>query len=155
MKQCAAATGIPERIQSQAKAEGCKAFRNARIDLEPLLLHIGPRIILPPIGADAQSEFPLQMGPRAELDRIKAEREKIKLAREAGQSILIEDVIDGLNGGISELFGTLDRIFGNELPPLLEGLPASEIRAKSLQILEEAKESLRAKFAELTRTEEQ
>lgn len=146
MKECSAATGIPVSLLSQIKAMGCSAFRYNRVFLGPLLKEYGSRLMLRQEGD--QQELPL-LGPRAELDRIRAEREKIKLLKDSEQVIEKQVVVEGLHSGVSELKGAMERSFLSELPPALVGLRETPIRDRLRTEIEAFFETMRQKFEKM------
>ena len=68
---------------------------------------------------------------------------------EEGKLVLRDEVRHGLQGAFSELFGILDRVFCNEMPPDLAGLDELAIRSRAKQAIEDAKEITRGRFAEI------
>lgn len=140
MAQCEAATGIPVALQKLAKVEGCEAFRAHRVSLEMLLKFLGPRIQLVNLTAVTESSA------RKELDHVRAKRENLKYRREAGELVSLSDVKQGAEAAMSELFGTLDRIFCSELPPDLVGSNEIQMRDKFRKELDAVKVEVKAKL---------
>lgn len=145
MAHCFACTGIPVEVQRIAKAQGCPAWRFARVSLGPLLRHLfQPRQDELPLGGKTTpNNVPVtaanQGGSRGELDEWRAKREKIKYLKEADLVILTEEVKADAQQAMAGLFGTLERVFLSELPPALVGMKEIEIFQRNRDEIEAIK----------------
>lgn len=159
MAACSNETGIPTSVQQFAKKQNCEAFRYYRVDLKLLLKWLfgkldAPRL-LAILGGDLQQDLPLpsgsdqRVGGRAALDEFKAQREKIRLQRDMEELVSKEDVRAGTQQALAELFGTLERVLCNEMPPTLVGMRELEVRKRVKAELDSCKDQLRKRFAEL------
>ncbi len=162
-RDCFAATGIQIELQAAAKHAGCSGFKSARVFLEELLPFIFKRVDVPAmalmIKGTRQQELPLTntgetVGGRPALDEFRAQREQIRLQKDRDE-VIQKDVIEAdIQQGIAELFGTLERVLVNEMPPVLEGMRALEIRNHIQAELESCKQQLKARFAEMLKQAE-
>lgn len=132
--QCSAVTGIPVSALRESKKAGCAAFRHSRVDLvEFLRWRFGQ-------AEDAVSDWGDQ------LKQYKARREKIALDKDLGLVADRSIVTFTIGKAMSVLFSTMDRSFGNTLPPALKGLSESEIQQRLLVAAESFKQAVRAEL---------
>lgn len=83
---CTAATGIPLPVLKEAKKSGCPAFRNTRVELEPLLRFLFQRDTEP--GVDWKTRL---LAAQAKLEELKlAELEKSLVPMATARKVLHE-----------------------------------------------------------------
>lgn len=135
MGSCAAATGIPLGLLKRAKKGGCPAFRTNRVYLADLLPWLFAQ------GDDAAVGNWQEM-----LTEFKARRERLRYERDKGNAVDRDLVRSAVQRGVSAVFGSLDRLFVNELPPALRGLDEIPIRDRCQAAIEKLKLELRKGF---------
>jgi len=143
MASCAAATGIPLGLLKRAKKGGCQAFRANRVNLSELL----PWLF-------AQGDDAAVGNWQEALVEFKARRERLRYERDKGNSIDRDLVRSAVQRGVSAVFGSLDRLFVNELPPVLRGLDEIPIRDRCQMAIEKLKEDLRKSFGAIEEIKE-
>lgn len=144
--ECFRHTGIPVAIQTQAKKAGCQAFKANRVHLGPMLKYLFDEAQKPV----APQADPAAMPGRTKIDHFKALREEIKYKHDAQLVVPKAEVSDGLRKAIAEFYAGLDRIFCNELPPLLVGAADERaIRLRCKQEIDRLKSALKEQFERL------
>ena len=146
MASCAAATGIPLMVLKQAKADGSEAFRFSRVELGKLLPFLFAPKKKSTDGADTQDAIGDQ-NQNAVLNYWRARREKLRYEHETGALASKSEVRSDLIAAMAELYGSLDRVFCNQLPPAFVGLVELDIRKRCKAEIEAMKESMRTRFA--------
>lgn len=150
---CFRATGIPVVIQTAAKRDGCQAFKANRVHLGPLLKYLFDEAQKKEASKVAD---PAAMPGRTKIDHFKALREEIKYKHESQLVVPKAEVADGLRKAVAEFYGALDRIFCNELPPLLVGAADERaIRLKCKQEIDRLKGALKEQFERIGQTEKE
>lgn len=135
MKQCFGATGIPIRVQLQAKKKGCAAFKSNRVYLEPLLRWLF-----------AQGVDDSDVDWSKELRKEQALRERIKRKKDEQEVIAFSEVKADASEIMTLLFSELDRVFLNEQPATGKGLDEHGLRALNKKHVEALRDSLRVKL---------
>lgn len=140
MKSAAARTGLPLGFLRKCSAAGCPAFeRNGRVDLNKLLPWI-PKVM------ESREELPAGFDSwTAYLNSVKAKREDLRLQKERGEAIDINDAAEQARSAESYYFAELDRI-EREFPPALAGLSATEISKRLKTFLDDLRQASREKF---------
>lgn len=145
-----------KKKSKNSKTESAASFAR-RIGISPqgLQHHVKASEDAPPIGdVDAWIKFLAVHGregsappdlrrkiasARHRLLAAQAAREEIRLQRESGQMVPKAEVREGLAAAQGLLFQTLDRVFLNELPPVLQGLSAKQMRDRMTTEIEAVK----------------
>ena len=146
MASCAAATGIPLIVLKQAKADGSEAFRFSRVELGKLLPFLFAPKKKSTDGADTQDAIG-EGNQNAVLNYWRARREKLRFEHETGTLAPKAEVRSDLIAAMAELYGSLDRVFCNQLPPAFVGLVEIDIRKRCKAEIEAMKESMRSRFS--------
>lgn len=146
MASCAAATGIPLIVLKQLKEEGSPAFRFSRIDFKALIPDLIAARSKRKSGDAAKADEISETNQSAVLNYWRAQREKSKFEREQGQLASKSQVQRDLIAAMAELYGSLDRVFCNQLPPSLIGLHELDIRKRCKVEIERMKDAMRACF---------
>lgn len=135
MAHCSGALGIPRKVLSMAKKQGCAAFDGSgRVRLLPLIRWIF---------SEEREEGSVDWGYK--FEEYRAKREALKLRKEEGESLDADEVRDVVARGVATLFTELERMFVNELPPALAGLDAVNIRIRAERATAEIKTAVREK----------
>lgn len=134
MAAAAAATGIPEPVFKRAKKCGCPAFRSTRVNLRTFLVWYFTR---------EHGEIDWTQ----EREKWQAKREKLKHDKDAALVVEWPLIRSDVHAAESLIFAELERIFCNELPPVLKGRDELTIRAEAFERIELLKTALREKFA--------
>ena len=139
---CSGATGIPLAALKKAKKAGCDAFTtNGRVTLAKLLRWVFAE----------GSEVDLGVDWIKEKAKTATLRDRIRLEEDRRRVIDMGLVREGLSTGMAVLFGDLDRILGNELPPSLRGIDELAIKRKVSAELERVKTTFRQRMEDLAK----
>lgn len=138
MAVCHAATGIPAADMRLAKAEGCEAFKGAKVYLRLLL----PLLRYQPKGMQSGE----MRAPRTRLDDINADIKQLTLDEKRNLLASKEEVKTDTRQALSEFYSIVERLFCSELPPTLLGLRELEVRQKCREAIEEAKSACKEHF---------
>ncbi len=134
ISQCSAVTGIPVaalRAAKKADDPPCPAFRHSRVDLVAYLKwRFG-------LSEDAIEDW------GNDLKMWKAKREKIAHDKDAGTVADRSEVTFAVGKAMAVLFSSMDRQFGNSLPPVLKGLDEAGIQQRLLSAVETFKSDVR------------
>jgi hypothetical protein len=155
-EQMANVTGIPKAVIADAKRAGWPFYRNNRYNLQEFLKQyfreVPMQINLPLRGGDGRPE-PALAG-RDMKDHYAGLREKHRYEAEVLKLWVPKgEVRDGLAAAQGLLFQTLDRVFLNELPPVLQGLSAKQMRDRMAPEIEAVKTGWMEEMAKIERAE--
>lgn len=148
MKECAAATGIPEEIQREAKAEGCDAFRYNRVHLALLLPFIWKERAAPEMAEQDADGVEKPRTIRQWLEYYKMSRERRRDSVEAGEIIDKSEVREGIQKAVSIYFGQLEKMI-REMPPVIRGMDERGIAAEMRKSIDHIRSDVKARFEEL------
>lgn len=141
ISNCSSVTGIPKSILLSAKRNGCPAFRNQRVYLLEFLQWWFNE------GIEDENNDGIDWAVK--YKRALALREEIKLAEDQKKLVKWDSVEYTLKAAMSLLFGSLDRIFCQELPPILKGLDEVAIRCQCQDEIEKLKTDIKNKMQNL------
>jgi hypothetical protein len=135
---CARQLEIPEPVLKALKRAGCPAFKGGRVYLFPLVKWIFTQ----KDGQEVVNWF-------QEKAKVQTLREKIKLTKEEQNAADWDDIAFGLSKGMSVLQASLEKLFEQTLPPLLEKKPKLEIKKRMVAALKPALAEFRAEISAL------
>ncbi len=157
LAQCVGDTGIPRAVLSQAKAQGCPAFRAHRVDLGDFIRWwFSPtRTNAPAPDPDSQPQLELGDADLAQpvngtwqesKARVATLREIQRLAQDRRELLSRSDVQHALSRGMADLFSELDRVFASQFPGRAKGMSEVQIRDIAQDAIEKMKDGLREKW---------
>jgi hypothetical protein len=141
MDQCAARTKIPKNILRKAKENGLPGFKHSRVYLTELL----EGLFTHNLDKDGEAQ---QLKNKEDYDHFHALIEEINYLEASGKTLNKEQVSFAANKVMATMFANLDQQ-SDQLPAVLRGLEAAQIKEKLAQAYDLLKETLRADFAAL------
>jgi len=144
LAECSRETGISSAHLQEMRRLGCPAISGKIVHLGKLMPWLAAKK-LSTIDAESGEE---NLSHRAALDKWRAAREKIRLDKDMESVIPKAEVREGLQAVMGILFSFLERVFCNELPPVLKGLDERSMSLRCKKETEDLKGQLRNKFSE-------
>ena len=128
------------------------AHHMKQLDAPPLGDVKGWNVFLAAHGRDGSSPGDLKRALAEKRLSILAETER-QLKREnaiaEGKTVSKDEVSTGIKSAMALLFGELDRLFLNELPPALKGLDELAIKSRCNGAIGQLRQSLRERFGKM------
>lgn len=137
----ARATGISRQSLSGYKRAGCPAFQpDGRVNLAGLAAWLDTH------GKRTSTDTAEMRAERLRILRARANRLEAENAERAGLMVARSEAAERIRCGMMTVFSELDRLFCNELPPVLKGLDEVAILAQCRATIEQLRVTLKEKF---------